>query len=182
MEHFARAVVAPRKPVAPADESHWFALLYSLAGMRNLGLTEEDVRDAVAKRHHRLDGAFVKVQHDIGAFYTDIGELYVADINNDGRAEYVVCDTNSTGLHNNHIAGVFVPHNAAMIPVDLPARLPFCKGAMYFARPFLTEAPDGTVIMNFSEGVGTKEKRASYVWRGKQIRLMERVAVGAATR
>jgi hypothetical protein len=181
-EHFARVSAASRKSLPEAGDDELFGLLYSLAHMRGLDVSEAEVRDAVRGRHDRLDGKYFDLQQRIGAFHTDIGELYVADINNDGRMEYVVCDTNSTGLHNNHIAAIFTPHNAAMVPVELPGRLPFCKerSVMYFARPFLTMAKDGAVIMNFSEGVGSKEKRASYVWTGNRIRLVERVSVGIA--
>ena len=180
-EHFARVAAASRTPVLAAGEDEWFGLVYSLARMKGLEVTEKGVRDAVHHRYQRL-GAYFDLQQGIGAFYTDIGELYLADINNDGRLEYVVCDTNSTGLHNNHIAAIFTPHNAALVPVELPKRLPFRKdkSVMYFARPFLSVAKDGTVIMNFSEGVGSKEKRASYVWTGNRIRLVERVPVGIA--
>jgi hypothetical protein len=62
-----------------------------------------------------------------------------------------------------------------MSAVALPAKLPFYKGAMYFAQPFLSINSEGTVIMSFSEGFGTKEKRASYVWSGNRVRLVERV-------
>jgi hypothetical protein len=179
-EHFARASVANRKPVPPAGDDQWFGLLYSLAGMNSLSVTEQEVREAVRTRHHGFGSRYFDLQRRIGAFHTDIGELYVADINNDGRMEYVVCDTNSTGLHNNWLAAIFTPYNAAMVRVELPKRVPFFKPQTpyYFARPFLTVTKDGTVIMNFSEGVGSKEKRASYVWIGKRIRLVERVPVG----
>lgn len=101
--------------------------------------------------------------------------LYHADVNNDGRLEWVVCEKNPVGLHNDMILGVYAAAPSSGVIVDstipLPSGGPFQNGPTYLGTPFLRNDPEG-VTMTFLEGPANKPAR--YIWRGGHIQLLDR--------
>ena len=157
---------AGRKPVAPAGPTEWVTLYSTIASMNGVSVTQAEVESAVKNGYPSPE-----FQRKIKAPYTDIASLYFADINNDGAFEYVLCDTNSVGLHNSHVVAVYRPHNAVMVDVPLPAGPPFDKQVAYLGGPFLSVDAEGTT-MTFSEDSGTER----YLWTGTKVRLLDRTA------
>jgi hypothetical protein len=101
--------------------------------------------------------------------------LYHADINNDGHLEWVVCEKNPVGLHNDMILGVYAAAPSSGVIIDstipLPSGGPFQNGPTYLGTPFLRNDPEG-VTMTFLEGPANKPAR--YIWRGGRIQLLDR--------
>jgi hypothetical protein len=109
--------------------------------------------------------------------YSDLtwSTLYHADINNDGHLEWVVCEKNPVGLHNDMILGVYAAAQSSGVIIDstipLPSGGPFQNGPTYLGTPFLRNDPEG-VTMTFLEGPANKSAR--YIWRGGRIQLLDR--------
>ncbi len=165
--HAPSAAASPRTPVPRGTPEDCVAVCISLAGMHGVTLASNEAERACANGS-MPDALLRKVGAPVGGFPT----IYFADINNDGTPEYVLTDRNTTGLHNDGVAAVYVPHNAAMIATPMPEVAPF-TGVSFFAEPFLSVDPEGTT-MNVSEGSGSTEMIARYLWKGSTVRLLDR--------
>jgi hypothetical protein len=103
----------------------------------------------------------------------DFATLYHADINNDGWMEFILCETNPTGLHNTYILAIYnSAPSGLMLSSETPVLRegPFVEGNVYdAASPFLRADPEG-ITMTFLEG----QQRARYLWKGGHIRLLDR--------
>ena len=155
---------AQRRPVAPSGTADWVTLYSTIASMNGVKLAPGELEAAV--KNGSPPFAF---QQKMKAPFTDIGALYFADIDNDGSPEYVLCDTNSVGLHNSYVVAVYHPHNGVMTSAPLPASAPFDKTPTFLASPFLSVDPEGTT-MSFVDGT-TVER---YLWKGSTVRLLDR--------
>jgi hypothetical protein len=115
--------------------------------------------------------SFAKVKEP----YTEFATLYHADIDNDGHLDFILCEKNSVGLHNDWISGVYVasPSNGVMIDstIPIPSEGPFRGGdVLYFGTPFLRNDPEG-VTMTLLEGPANRPAR--YTWKGGHIRRLD---------
>jgi hypothetical protein len=100
----------------------------------------------------------------------------VADVNNDGLQEYVLCDRNSVGLHNDRVVAVYIVWNAVLVETKVPEQVPFLNANMvyHFAEPFLSKTKDGMVVISLRERYGNKAERITYAWTEDYVEEVER--------
>ena len=166
--YFTQSLVArsPTDPGRAAVEKELASVGGNVPAAMGLPPIETYVGKSIAEQM-----SFAKVKEP----YTDFATLYHADIDNDGRLDFVLCERNQVGLHNDWIAGVYGASPSSGVMVDskipVPDEGPFHQGVTYFGSPFLRNDPEG-VTMTFLEEPGNRPAR--YIWKGGHIHLLDR--------
>ena len=177
-------------PPPAAAPDVWVTLYSGIARMNGVTVTDAEVRGALTPLPHMgSDDAFRALTTKIRAPYLDTGYVYgidFADIDNDGRKEYVLWDISSGFLRAGEIAGVYRPQpGGSMVEVPLPSMPSFHTdnppmfddiGRAYVpgVSPFLSLDREG-VTMRYVEGRNGARQRARYLWKGDTIRLLDHV-------
>ena len=100
-------------------------------------------------------------------------KVYRIDVDNDGAPNFVVVDTNTTGLHNDRIEAAYAIDGDKLTPKKLPAGSPVAKAITHFAGPF--GHVDDQVTIALLEGANL-DVVARYVWKKDTVKLLDKKA------
>jgi hypothetical protein len=160
-------------PIAPLPDPGVVDFLAKLAATSNVSVPREAINSAVEGRakfnNSELGNLALKLNLPLdsgGSFM----RVYLADIDNDGAADFVVTDKNPVGLHNSRIEAVYAV-NGDKLTAKRPPGHPAIQEPYYLDDPFL-ERVGTQVTMNFTEAV--RSSRARYVWKGNSVTLLDR--------
>jgi hypothetical protein len=165
--YFTQSLVrrSPTDPGRAAVEKELVSVGGNVPAATGLPPIEPFIGKAIAEQM-----SFAKVKEP----YTEFATLYHADIDNDGHLDFVLCEKNPVGLHNDWISGVYIasPSSGVMIDstIPVPNEGPFGQGVTYFGSPFLRNDPEG-VTMTLLEGPANRPAR--YMWKGGHIRRLD---------
>lgn len=163
----------------PLTEAGLVELFTKLAASEHASASGDEIADAV--KHHLAgkDGDLAKLAAKLEVPLDSGGALmkaYRIDVDNDGAPNFVVVDTNTTGLHNDRIEAVYAIDGDRLTPVKLPPGSPIAKAITYFAGPFGHAGDKVTIALR--EGTGLSAMTARYVWKGGAVTLLDRAPAG----
>lgn len=141
------------KGIPPAPRSVVVDFLVRLAKTTKKPMTPAEVDAALAGGETFLPKGSALAEHGIPIA---LATLYVADVNNDGKKDFLLVDKNTTGMHNDQIVGVWDEDGDALkeLPFWTVANASFSRDGqfpMFRASPFLEARPEGTTMLFTNE-------------------------------
>jgi hypothetical protein len=176
-------------PPPATSTGDWVALLTGIARMHGVEVTDAEIRaalgpiprasDAADQRFHALLTKIKGPEIDTGYVYG----LDFADIDNDGKKEYVLWEISSGFLRDCSIIGVYRREGETLVEVPLPIIPPtHTTGPAMFdplvppyatgVSPFLSVDREG-VTMRYVDGQNGARRRVRYQWKAGAVRALD---------